>query len=120
MPREKYSCGYANDLYKPFKLKERKFDLCLQQGVYYVIRFDGKGMTAAFKIKHTPINEVFFNTMEETFKNFCKSTTNVLFACSFSDEISILIERSKKKIRKQPLGKITFFVVGEISSTFLS
>ena len=118
MPREKYSCGYANDLYKPFKLKERKFDLCLQQGVYYVIRFDGKGMTAAYKIKHSPINEVFFNTMEETFKNFCKSTPNVLFAFSFSDEISILIKGSNKNSENNRLEKLLSLLSGKLALLF--
>ena len=30
MLREKFSCGYANDLYNPFKVKEQKFDLRLK------------------------------------------------------------------------------------------
>ena len=95
MAREKYSCGYAQDLYKPFRAKEERFDLCLKKGKYYVVRFDGKGMTSAFKIKHKAINDKFFNTMEDTFNNFCKSAhPNVLFGFSFSDEISILIRKS--------------------------
>ena len=119
MPREKYSCGYANDLYKPFKLKERKFDLRLKQGVYYIIRFDGKEMTAAFKIKHTPINEVFFNTMEETFKNFCKSTSSVLFAFSFSDEISILIKANENpRSDNNRLEKLLSLLSGKLALLF--
>ena len=119
MSREKYSCGYANDLYKPFKLKEHKFDLRLKQGVYYIIRFDGKGMTAAFKIRHTPINKVFFNTMEETFKNFCRSTPNVLFAFSFSDEISILIKASEKKNSEDNrLEKLLSLLSGKLALLF--
>ena len=43
MAKEKYSYGYAQDLYKPFKMKESQFDLRLKQRKYYIIRFDGKG-----------------------------------------------------------------------------
>ena len=119
MQREKYSCGYANDLYKPFKLKEQKCDLRLKQGVYYIIRFDGKGMTAAYKIKHTPINKVFFDTMDETFKNFCKSTPNVLFAFSFSDEISILIKANNNPdSENNRLEKILSLLSGKLALLF--
>lgn len=92
--KEKYSYGYALEQYRPFKQKEYKFDWMLKKGYYYIIRFDGKGMTRGFKIKHKAINEPFFNTMEDTFNEFCKSTQNIIFGYSFSDEISILIQRS--------------------------
>jgi len=92
MAKEKYSYGYAQDKYRPLKQKEDKFNLKLERGKYYVIRFDGKGMTAAFKIKHQPINEPFFDTMSDTFNEFCKTNRKVMFGYSFSDEVSILIK----------------------------
>lgn len=95
MAKEKYSYGYAQEKYKPLKLKEERYNLKLEKGKYYVIRFDGKGMTAAFKIDHQAINKPFFDTMEDTFNEFCKSTPNVIFGYSFSDEISILIRGSR-------------------------
>ncbi len=91
-----YSYGYALRQYKEFKDKEKKYNLKLQQGKYYVIRFDGKGMTKAFKIKKQSINTKFFRTMKYTFNEFCKANNNILFAYSFSDEISILIYGNSK------------------------
>ena len=94
MAKEKYSYGYAQEKYRPLKQKENEFDLKLEKGKYYIIRFDGKDMTAAFKMDHQAINETFFNAMEDTFYEFCKSMQNILFGYSFSDEISILIRGS--------------------------
>lgn len=90
-----YSLGYANSLYKPFKLKEKDFNIILNNKNYYVLRFDGKDMTAGFKIKHKAINEVFFNTMKDTFNEFCQSYRFILFGYCFSDEISILIKATQ-------------------------
>lgn len=50
MAKEKYSYGYAQEKYKPLKQKEEKYNLKLKKGNYYIIRFDGKEMTATFKI----------------------------------------------------------------------
>lgn len=97
MAKEKYSYGYAQDKYKPFKQKENEYNLKLKTGSYYVLRFDGKDMTASFKIDHKAINGQFFKTMESTFTDFCKAIPQVLFAYSFSDEISILIRGSKDR-----------------------
>lgn len=91
MAKEKYSYGYAQEKYKPFKQKEEQFNLKLKKGSYYIIRFDGKEMTAAFKIAHQAINKPFFDTMEAAFNELCKSSPNIIFGYSFSDEISILI-----------------------------
>ena len=91
MAKEKYSYGYAQEKYKPLKQKEEKYNLKLKKGNYYIIRFDGKEMTATFKIDHQAINKSFFDTMEDTFIEFCKLTQNVIFGYSFSGEISILI-----------------------------
>ena len=55
--REKYSYGYALDCYKQFKDKEKEFERRLKVGNYYIMRFDGKGMTADFKVKKLAINQ---------------------------------------------------------------
>lgn len=53
--REKYSYGYALDLYKPFKYEEEKFNLKLEKNIFYIVRFDGKDMAKDFKKKKEPI-----------------------------------------------------------------
>ena len=90
----KYSYDYAQKKYKHFKQNEKQFDIQLEHNFYYIIRFDGKGMTKGFKIKRQAINKSFFDTMDATFNEFCKATNITLFGYSFSDEISILIRRS--------------------------
>lgn len=92
MEKTNYSYGYAKKLYQTFKMKEEEFDIKLEKDRFYIIRFDGSGMTAGFKIKGMAINKKFFDTMKNTFYEFCESTENVIFGYSFSDEISILIK----------------------------
>lgn len=92
MGKTNYSYGYAKYLYQTFKMKEEEFDIKLEKDRFYIIRFDGSGMTVGFKIKGMAINKNFFDTMKNTFSEFCESTENVIFAYSFSDEISILIK----------------------------
>lgn len=118
MTKEKYSYGYAQEKYKPLKQKEKEFDLKLKNGEYYIIRFDGKGMTKGFKIKHQSINEIFFDTMEGTFNDFCKSIPNVIFGYSFSDEISILIRGNNKKDDNNRIEKLLSLLSGKLALMF--
>lgn len=90
-----YTYGSALKLYSPFKALERKFEIQLKVGHYYILRFDGKEMTAGFKIKHQAINDMFFKTMRESFYKFVNTYNKILFAYSFSDEISILFKSKK-------------------------
>lgn len=90
-----YTYGSAQKLYSPFKVLERHFEIKLKVGHYYILSFDGKEMTAGFKIKHQAINDIFFKTMRECFYNFVNTYDKILFAYSFSDEISILFKSKK-------------------------
>ncbi len=117
--REKYSYGYALDLYKPFKYEEEKFNLKLEKNIFYIVRFDGKDMAKDFKKKKEPINEEFFKTMKETFYSFCSSKKNIIFAYSFSDEISILIKGPKNDATENArIEKILSLFSSELSILF--
>lgn len=119
MAKEKYSYGYAQEIYKPLKQKEKRYNLKLKSGNYYIIRFDGKEMTAAFKIKHQAINKSFFDTMEDTFNEFCMSTPNAIFGYSFSDEISILIcGEFNKNSQNNRIEKLLSLLSGKLSLIF--
>lgn len=119
MAKEKYSYGYAQEKYKPLKQKEEKYNLKLGKGKYYIIRFDGKEMTAAFKIDHQAINKPFFDTMGDTFNEFCKSTQNVIFGYSFSDEISILIRGgSNSNSQNNRIEKLLSLLSGKLTLMF--
>ena len=90
--KRQYSYNFALGNYCRFKKKEEIFKLKLHSGSFYVIRFDGCEMTAGFKIKHKAINEIYFNTMKETLKNFAQKYPQILLGYNFSDEISILFK----------------------------
>lgn len=87
-----YSYNFALGNYARFKKKEEPFKMKLNAGNFYIIRFDGSGMTAGFKIKHKAINETYFNTMKNTLKSFAQKYSQILLGYSFSDEISILFK----------------------------
>ena len=70
MAKEKYSYGYAQEKYKPLKQKEEKYNLKLKKGNYYIIRFDGREMTAAFKKNHQAINKLFLIQWKIRLMNF--------------------------------------------------
>ncbi|MDE6504909.1 MAG: tRNA(His) guanylyltransferase Thg1 family protein [Clostridia bacterium] len=115
----KYSYDYAQEKYRPFKQNEKVYDWRLKQNYYYIIRFDGKGMTKGFKIKHQAINKSFFDTMEDTFNEFCKSTPNILFGYSFSDEISILIRGNNNyKDDNNRIQKLLSLLSGKLALMF--
>ena len=118
MAKEKYSYGYAQEKYKPLKQKEEKYNLKLKKGNYYIIRFDGKEMTASFKIDHQAINKLFFDTMEGTFNEFCKSTQKAIFGYSFSDEISILIRGGCNNSPNNRIEKLLSLLSGKLSLIF--
>lgn len=76
-------------------------------------------MTRDFKKKKEPINEEFFKTMKKTFYSFCSSKKNILFAYSFSDEISILIKGSNNdKIEDVRIEKKLSLYASELSILF--
>ena len=100
--KEKYSYGYALEINKPFKVREEQFNFKLKNGKYYIIRFDGKEMTAGFKEKGRAINQKFLYVMKSVLNEFCK-INKIQFAYSFSDEISILIRGCNKGKKEKHL-----------------
>lgn len=121
--KEKYSYGYAQEINKPFKIKEEQFNYKLKNGKYYVIRFDGKGMTAGFKEKGKAINQEFLQVMKSVLNEFCQ-INNIRFAYSFSDEISILIHGNNKGKKEkqlednQRIEKLLTIYSGQLSLLF--
>jgi hypothetical protein len=121
--KEKYSYGYAKATNKPFKEKEEQFNYKLKNGKYYIIRFDGKEMTAGFKEKGRAINQEFLRVMKAVLNEFCK-INNLSFAYSFSDEISILIrgnnqgKREKQLEDNQRMEKLLSIYSGQLALLF--
>ena len=117
--KERYSVGYANKTYKIFKEKEALLRMPLKVGKFYIIRFDGKGMTKGFKIKHKAINELFFNTMKLAFTSFVKKYPKIIFAYSFSDEISLLFKAKKNDVKEFLHGeKLLSLMAGQLALDF--
>lgn len=116
--RGQYSYGSAMGKYGYFKKKEKKFKMALNCGKLYVIRFDGKDMTHGFKIKHKAINELFFETMKLTFKNFAKKYEQIIFGYSFSDEISILFKAANDDKMFLRGAKLLSLMSGQLALEF--
>lgn len=87
-----YTYPSAKRHYSAFKDLEREFNIILEADSFYIVRFDGKGMAKEYKQNNHTMDDKFYKTMKETFKAFCNSKPNILFAYSYSDEISILIK----------------------------
>lgn len=118
--KERYSYGYAKEKNKVFKKKESQFKMPLNGGKLYIIRFDGKGMTKGFKIKHKAINESFFATMKLTLENFARKYSQTIFAYSFSDEISLLFRAEKDVSKSFSRGeKLLSLMSGQLALEFL-
>lgn len=114
-----YTYPYALQEYSDFKNYEKKYNYRLKNNVYYIIRFDGKEMTKDYKIKKQAINVPFFNTMKETFLQFCSHKPNIIFAYSFSDEISILIRGDENEDSDHlRIEKILSLYASELSLKF--
>lgn len=121
--KEKYSYGYALEINKPFKANEEQFNYKLKNGKYYIIRFDGKEMTAGFKEKGKAINNKFLAVMKSVLIEFCQ-INDIRFAYSFSDEISILVrgnnkgKKEKKLEDDQRIEKLLSIYSGQLSLLF--
>lgn len=115
---KKLNHGYAVQMYKPYKEAEKIFEKILHQDSYYIVRFDGKNMSKDFKIKQKDINECFFNTMKDTFQDFCKSKPQIVAAYCFSDEISILIKGTASEKNYTRVEKILSLFASELSIRF--
>lgn len=114
-----YSYTLACERNELFKLKEIPYRIELESGKYYVIRFDGKGMTKGFKIKYNALNKIFFKTMKQTFTSFIKKYTQIIFAYSFSDEISILFKAEEGEDNIFSRGeKLISLMSGQIALDF--
>lgn len=121
--KEKYSYGYAKSLNNYFKPHEQKFDKKLKPNTYYVIRFDGKGMTKAFKLVGKAIYEPFFNTMKQIFVEFCETYSNIIFGYSYSDEVSILLKgdinpKNKGDVDNNRIEKLLSLMSGNLALIF--
>ena len=75
-----------------FKYYEKEFDTELDPAGYYIIRFDGKGMTKRFKGKDRLFDPIFFKSIKEAFLSFCDNhSAQILFGYQCSDEISVFV-----------------------------
>lgn len=88
-----YSHAMAEQMNNDIKKYEDKYNFVLDINKICVLRFDGVGMTRAFMANYDS-KQAFLQTMKDTVAIFMKSETDIYFAYSYSDEISILLEKS--------------------------
>ena len=107
--------------YNSFNELERKYEKALDPTCYYIIRFDGKGMTKRFKSKEQFLDLGFLKVIETTFYSFCQNhNQQILFAYHCNDEISILIKAIKqdKNNLYNRMEKLLSLFASEISVLF--
>ncbi|MDE6241053.1 MAG: tRNA(His) guanylyltransferase Thg1 family protein [Anaeroplasmataceae bacterium] len=114
-----YTYPSAKRNYSKYKNMENEFNILLKEDSYYIVRFDGKGMTREYRQENHSINAIFFKTMKKVFKTFCENNSNIIFGYCFSDEVSILIKgASGKKAITSRVEKILSLYASELSVLF--
>ena len=102
----------------PLENAEKTF---LADGKYYIMRFDGVGMTKRFKPQKVLFNWRFLQNMRKTFHSFCKRhSKQILLGFQCNDEISILISATKQEDDKSfnRKEKLLSLFASEISILF--
>ena len=106
---------------KDFKKNEKGFDHILSSQAYYIIRFDGMGMTKRFRPQKELFDLHFVNSIKETFSVFCKNhDQQIKFGYQCNDEISVLIKSIKqgKENTYNRVEKLLSLFASEISVLF--
>ena len=117
-----YSYGYAKATYESLEQYETtttipqiKEDECL------IVRLDGKGVTSRFKDDKELFLSDFHLAMKRVLENIKKYCSFVLFAYSFKDEISFLLNKDfiqQDKDYENRIEKILPIISGYVSAMF--
>lgn len=117
-----YSYGYAKSTYKELehfelstKISQVKDDECL------IVRLDGKGVTSRFKDNKELFLSDFHLAMKRVLENIKKYCSFVVFAYSFKDEISFLLDKNfiqQDKDYENRIEKILPIIAGYVSAMF--
>ena len=91
-----YSYGYAKSLYEKLEQYEVSMQVpSIKTDESIIVRLDGKGLTARFKSDTDLFLPEFHLAMKITMENIKKYCPYVLFAYSFKDEISLLLDKEQ-------------------------
>ena len=106
---------------KMFQPNEKQFEKVINVNCYYIMRFDGKGMTKRFKPQNQLFDLPFVQSIKDTFFTFCNNhKQQILFGYQCNDEISILIKGTEqdKENSYNRVEKLLSLFASEISVLF--
>ena len=117
-----YSYGYAISTYE----KSEKYEISttipfIKEDEVLIVRLDGKGLTSRFKNNNELFLSDFHLAMRRILENIKKYCSFVVFAYSFKDEISFLINKEIIQIDKDyenRIEKILPIISGYVSAMF--
>ena len=112
-----YSHRFAMKLNSEMLPKEAKYNITLDQNKYYVLRFDGVKMTKNFLSKEE-LRVPFFKTMKNTISEFMSLNSNLKFAYSYADEISVLLTKEALDEYEYRLEKIISIYSSQLGFIF--
>lgn len=112
-----YSHAKAEKINNEFKKYEYNYDLTLKDDKEYIIRFDGVGMTKAFMSK-PELKKSFLFSMKEAIERFMLNEKDLYFAYSYSDEVSIYLEKQTILRYKNRVEKLISILASKLTAAF--
>lgn len=112
-----YSHAKAEKMNNEFKKYEAAYDLTLKEDKEYIIRFDGVGMTKAFMGK-PELKKSFLFSMKEAIEKLMINENDLFFAYSYSDEVSIYLEKETILRYKNRLEKLISILSSKLTAAF--
>lgn len=117
-----YSYGYAISTYEKLEKYEISTTIpFIKEDEVLIVRLDGKGLTSRFKNNNELFLSDFHLAMRRILENIKKYCSFVVFAYSFKDEISFLINKEiiqNDKDYENRIEKVLPIVSGYVSSMF--
>lgn len=109
-----------DQLDRKMRVFETAHDHCVLPRIHMVARLDGRGFTRLLRETHgfmAPYDERFRDFMVQTTAHLMDCGFRARFACTHSDEISLLLHRDEQSFGRK-LRKLNSILAGEASAAF--
>lgn len=120
-----YSFNNNKAFYDQLKTGESEYKISIDRNRYNLVRLDGASFSKQFKLRYAsfakkiPYNPYLATAMQDTALETMKEFPFIIYAYSFSDEISFLIDNSLIDFRKMnTLEKMISILSSFVSSSF--
>ncbi len=109
-----------DDIDKKMRVFETMHDICIIPGIYIVARLDGRNFTRLTKDTlnfDAPFDKHFCDLMVKTVIHLMNCGFNIIYGCTFSDEISLLFNPNEDSFQRKE-RKLNSILAGEASAKF--